>query len=111
MNEFDNRGNEPIERRLRAERPELTAIELDRIKQSAMAGAERRGGMRMTLKSRLATGLIVVGLVGTSGGAVLAASGGSSSKGSSANSQYCPPSSPGAGKPKNPPPGNKCGQP
>ncbi len=110
MSEIDSDGCEPVERRLRAERPELTAIELDRIKRSAMAGTERRGGTRMRLKPRLVTGLIVVGLVGTSGGAVLAASGGSSSNGSSANSQYCPPSSPGAGKPKHQGGGNKCGK-
>ena len=111
MSDFDKDQYEPIERRLRAERAELSAIELDQVKRSVLAGAGRRGGKRMTLKSRLATGLLLVGLVGTSGGAVLAASGGSSSKGSSANSQYCPPSSPGAGTLKHLGGGNKCGHP
>lgn len=64
----------------------------------------------MAWKSRLALVLTVVGLVGAGGGAVIAASGGSSSNGSSANSQYCPDSSPGAGKPKHQGGGNKCGQ-
>jgi hypothetical protein len=111
MSDFDREDLEPVERRLRDERPELSALELDHVKRSVVAGAGRRVGSRMTLKSRLVTGLLLVGLVGTGGGAVLAASGGSSSKGSSANSQYCPDKSPGGGNPKNPPPGNKCGQP
>jgi hypothetical protein len=111
MNENDVHEYEPLERRLRGERAELTAIELDRVKRSAMAGAARGGGRRMTLKARLVTGALLLGLIGTGGGAVLAASGGSSSNGSSANSQYCPPSSPGAGKPKHQGGGNKCGHP
>jgi hypothetical protein len=110
MSDFDT-TDEPVERRLRAERPELSAIELDRVKQGAVANVARRGGGGMNLRSRLVTGLLMLGLVGAGGGAVLAASGGSSSNGSSANSQYCPPSSPGAGKPKHQGGGNKCGQP
>lgn len=111
MNDFDSSEYEPIERRLRADKPELSAIELDQVKQGVVARAARRGGGGMRVRSRLVTGLLLVGLVGTGGGAVLAASGGSSSNGSSANSQYCPPSSPGAGKPKHQGGGNKCGHP
>ena len=65
------------------------------------------------MKSRLASILVVAGLLvgGTSG--VLAATGGIPGSGgnsnSAANSQYCPPSSPGAGKPKHGEGGNKCG--
>src|SRR3954447_26438538 len=110
MDEFDT-TDESIERRLRTDRPELSAIELDRVKQGVVAKAARQGGGRMNLRSRLVTGLLVLGLVGAGGGAVLAASGGSSSNGSSANSQYCPPSSPGAGKPKHQGGGNKCRHP
>src|SRR3954462_2215743 len=73
MDEFDT-DDEPVERRLRAERPELSAIELDRVKQGALATAARRGGRGMTLKNRLVLALIVVGLMGTGGGAVIAAS-------------------------------------
>ena len=66
----------------------------------------------MNMKTRLVTGLAVLGLVGSGGGAVIAASGGSQGKGNSANSQYCPEQSPGAGKPKTPKEGGaKCGQP
>ena len=111
MSEFESEEHGPVERLLREQRSELSALELDRVKQRAMAGAERRGGKKMSGRSRLVTALLVCGLVGTSGGAVIAASGGSSSSGSSANSQYCPPSSPGAGKPKKEPGGNKCGHP
>jgi hypothetical protein len=67
------------------------------------------------MKSRLASILVVTGLVvgGTSG--VLAATGGVPGSGggssSASKSQYCPPSSPGAGKPKHVDGGNKCGHP
>ena len=110
-NSDDNNDLSPIEARLRQSRAELTSIELDGVKRRALSSA-RTGGTRMKLKSRLATGLLVVGLVGSGGGAVIAASGGNdkdNGKGS-ANSQYCPPSSPAAGKPKDPGP-SKCGQP
>jgi hypothetical protein len=106
-NEHDDAG---VERHLNAQRAELTPIELDRVKRGVLAKAARQGGRGM-LRSRLSVALIVLGLVGTGGGAVLAASGGSSSNGSSSNSQYCPPSSPGHGKPKHQPGGNKCGHP
>ena len=111
MDDFDKREYEPIERQLRKDRPELSAIELDRVKQGVVARVTRQGGRGMNLRSRLVTGLLMLGLIGAGGGAVLAASGGSSSNSSSANSQYCPPSSPGAGKPKHQGGGNKCGHP
>ena len=112
MSEFERDEHGPVERLLREQRSELSALELDRVKRRAMAGAERRGGIRMKPKQRLVTGLLVLGLVGSGGGAVIAASGGSSSKGSSAGKQYCPDKSPGAGKLKlHMPPGNKCGHP
>jgi hypothetical protein len=111
MDDLNGHEVEPVEQRLRAERGELSGIELDRIKTGVLAKAARQGGRGMNLRSRLVTGLLMLGLVGTGGGAVLAASGGSSSKGSSANSQYCPPSSPGGGNPKHQGKGNKCGHP
>jgi hypothetical protein len=111
MSDFEDKGLEPVEQRLRKDRPELSAIELDQVKQGVVTRVARQGGSGMNLRSRLVTGLLMLGLVGAGGGAVLAASGGSSSSGSSANSQYCPPSSPGAGKPKHQGGGNKCGHP
>jgi hypothetical protein len=111
MSDFDESGVEPIERQLREARPELAPLELDRVKRGVVTRTARHGGRGMRVRSRLLAGLLLLGLVGTGGGAVLAASGGSSSNGSSANSQYCPDSSPGAGKPKHQGGGNKCGKP
>ena len=107
-----------VAKRLEAERPQASDLELDRIKVKAMARANpgtRAGspGLRGLLRSgRLAAVTLAVVLM-AGGGAVVAKNGGSSSASSSssaAGSQYCPPSSPGAGKPKKPGP-SKCGKP
>jgi hypothetical protein len=109
---------EEFGQRLRDERPQPSPLELDRIKTRAMTQASRAASPRMKgrpMKSRLASILVVAGLLvgGTSG--VLAATGGIPGSGgnsnSAANSQYCPPSSPGGGKPKGGEGGNKCGHP
>lgn len=58
--------------RLRDQRPTATALELDRIKRRAMAQASRgrsRQGKGMLMKSRLLTGLLVLGLMGSGGAA------------------------------------------
>jgi hypothetical protein len=47
----------------------------------------------MKFTSRVLIVVLVVGLLGTGAGAILAATGGSSSDGNSAAAQYCPPSS------------------
>ena len=115
----DHRLDEVAER-LRRARPEATPLELDRMKLLAMRRASRapaRAQRRSWIaRSRLASpalagALILAGLAGIAGGigATPFSSGGSNA--SSANSQYCPPSSPAAGKPKKQPGGNKCGQP
>jgi hypothetical protein len=106
----DHQDLSGIEDRLRRSRAELTPIELDEMKRQALSRASTGG--RMNLKSRAVTALLVLGLVGSGGGAVLAASGGNGkSNGNGADrSQYCPPNSPGAGKPKDPRPA-KCGHP
>jgi hypothetical protein len=62
------------------------------------------------LKSRIVPGVLVGGLIVGGGGSVIAASGGSSSVHSAAGTQYCPPSSPGAGNPQGGP-NNNCGHP
>ena len=107
---------EEFGRRLRDDRPQPSPLELDRIKTRAMTQASRAASPRMKgtpMKSRLASILVVTGLVvgGTSG--VLAATGGvpgsGGSSGSASKTQYCPPSSPGGGKPKHGEGGNKCG--
>jgi hypothetical protein len=112
-NEIDEFDPEPLEGRLRSSRSSLTAVELDQVKRRVIS---RAGRPQMNMKHRLATALLVVGLVGTGGGAVLAASHGNGDNNGngngSANSQYCPPSSPGHGKPKTPHDGGaKCGHP
>jgi hypothetical protein len=110
----------PLAERLREERPQPTAEELDRAKlralrQSARTAPARRAPRLPLMRSRRVVSIaLAVGLM-TSGTAVIAKSGGpssasSKSKGSSANSQYCPPSSQQPGKPKKPGPA-KCGKP
>jgi hypothetical protein len=101
-----------IARRLQEQRPEISGLELDEIKLRAKAAAFAPRLTGGSMRGRLIAGLVSVGLLVGGTGGVIASSGGASSNGnSSANSQYCPPSSPAAGKPKNPPPGNACGQP
>ena len=118
MNEFDDHrmdeGLDEVGRRLSRERPWATDLELDRAKVTAMSRAARpRAGAKRGFRPRVvstlvAAGLLVVGAIGVGAG-----SGGlpsvSFTQSKSVNSQYCPPSSPGAGKPKNG--ANKCGQP
>ena len=108
-----------IAARLRDERPEPTPLELDRMKLLAMSRAAReapRTRSRRRLRARLASPvlaavLLVGGLAAIAGGVGETPFSSGGSNASSANSQYCPPSSPGAGKPKKQPGGNKCGQP
>ena len=106
--------------RLRRERAEATPLELDRMKLLAMnraakdSSAVRSKGrpVRSRLVSPvLAAALLLGGFAGIVAGTgeIPLTSGGSNA--SSANSQYCPPSSPAAGKPKKQPGVNMCGQP
>jgi hypothetical protein len=95
-----------VEQQLRDGRAKLTPLERDGLKRKTMS---KTGSTRMNLRARLVQGLLVVGLVGTGGAAVLAASDGNSNGESSAKQQYCPPNSPNAGQPQGP--GNNCGNP
>jgi hypothetical protein len=107
-----------IARRLEAERPQASDLELDRVKLKAMNAASRstvpaRPRLGQLFRSgRLATlSLAIVLMVG--GGAVLAKNDGpskASNSKSSSNSEYCPDSSQQPGKPKDPGP-SKCGKP
>ena len=86
-----------VVQQLRAGRPEVTALELDHIKQRAMAQASRgvsRLGRGSFMRSRIVTLLLVFGLAVSGGTAGVIASGGGSSHKSAASSQYCPPASP-----------------
>jgi hypothetical protein len=121
MSDFGNhrpdKRLDKLARRLREERAQATDLELDRAKLRAMSRAsrgsgERKRGFRPRVVSTLvATGLLALGVVGmgASSGGLPSVSFSASSSSNSSNSQYCPPSSPGAGKPKHG--ANKCGQP
>jgi hypothetical protein len=109
-----------IAERLRTERPEPTAHELDRAKLRAFSQATRADSHRgprlrrgAAIRSRRVISIaLAVGLM-TSGTAVVAKSGGPTSAASTTSAskdQYCPPSSPGAGTKKKPGP-SKCGTP
>ncbi|MGH2979743.1 MAG: hypothetical protein ACRDLQ_08910 [Solirubrobacterales bacterium] len=105
--------------RLRQERAEATPLELDRMKLLAMKRAAgpasgpraRKGFVRSRLVSPVLAAALLIGgvaaLAGSTGGPPISLGG---SNASSVNSQYCPASSPGAGKEKKQPGGNKCGQ-
>jgi hypothetical protein len=103
--------------RLATARPQMSPLELDDVKARVTTAAGRgpQRGKGQPMKSRLATVMAAFALVLGGSGVVWAAAGGipgkGGSSGSAPNNQYCPPSSNGAGKPKNPPPGNACGQP
>jgi hypothetical protein len=106
-----------IKERLRSERPEADALELDRAKLRAIrqassrdASRPRSGNKGVVRSGRLLSVVLAVVLLG-GGTAVFAATGGFKSAGarsSAANNQYCPGSSPNPGDPKKPGPA-KCG--
>src|SRR5213592_374736 len=98
---------EELGARLRDERPEASALELDRIKSRVLMLASRsasRQGKGSFMKSRLATIVVVFGLLAGGAGGVFAAAGGNPGSGGSSGSapqkQYCPPSSNNPGIPK-----------
>jgi hypothetical protein len=103
-----------IDQRLRDERPQPAALELDRAKLRAMnrVGPGHTPRRHLPRSHRLVSVALVLAL--TSGGtAVLARTGGvskGSSSSSAANSQYCPPTSQQPGQPKQPGPA-RCGRP
>ena len=91
MSEFDPQRDEDftdVIQRLRDHRPEVTGLELDRIKLRALASATSSRQKGSVVKSRITVALLSLGLMvgGTSG--VIAAKGGNSNKGSAGKSQY-----------------------
>jgi hypothetical protein len=103
---------------LQDERPEATALELDRIKLRAKEARRRPaliGKGNGFMRSRVVSVLVAVGLLGGGTGAMAAAGGpspfdvlsGDHGQGAS-RSEYCPPTSHNPGKPKKPGPA-KCG--
>jgi hypothetical protein len=107
-----------IKERLRRERPEADALELDRAKLRAIRQASRReasrpreGNKGFVRSGRILSVVLAVALLG-GGTAVFAATGGFRAAGansSAATNQYCPPTSPKPGDPKKPGP-SKCGK-
>jgi hypothetical protein len=105
--------------RLHDEKPEASALELDRIKLRAMRGARRlKPGKGQFMRSKLVGAMLAVGiLAGGTGAMAVTGTGpanvfqkaGKHQVRASPNSQYCPPKSPQAGKPKKPRPA-RCGK-
>jgi hypothetical protein len=84
MPDFDD-----LEARLREHRYRASGLELDQIKQRAIARASRSRTTGVSvLRTRFITLLAVIGLMAAGTGGVIAASGGSGSPGSAAVSQY-----------------------
>ena len=78
----------PVIDRLRAERPTASALELDAIKQR-VRGRVARSGRTESMRSRLAIlGMLVLGMVLSTGGAGLAVSGFANPQGNAAQTQY-----------------------
>jgi hypothetical protein len=86
-------GEDPLERRLRTERPELSAIRLDALKQTVRQRATSGGNApamlgRSFMKSRLAlTAILVLGVMMSGTGATIAITG-ASDTGSAGVAQY-----------------------
>ena len=84
-------GLSEVEERLRSERAEASALDLDRIKMRAMANAAATSRPKgLVLKSRGIAALLAVALMAAGTGGVLAASSPGPSGGSSSDSQYKP---------------------
>jgi hypothetical protein len=88
-----------VDARLRAYKPEVNPLELDRIKLRAMAQSERRPASRLGrgifVRSKMITLALVFGLVTTGGTAGVIAGGkgggGDDDHGSGGKGEYCPP--------------------
>ena len=80
-----------VEERLAASRPEVTPLDLDRIKLRAMSQASRTSPRRkgLVMRSKLVTMLLVLGLV-ASGGTAGVIAGGNGNNGNSGNGEYKP---------------------
>src|SRR5947209_292252 len=79
-----------VSRRLRHDRPQLGATELDLMKTRVMARAKTREPKGAALRGRIVVALLAVGLMGAGAGGVMAGSDGSTGGSQSASSQYRP---------------------
>ena len=89
MNELPNEF-EGIEARLREERTDVSAVELDRIKTRAMAQSRSSRPKGIALRSRTLAAFLSLALMAGGTGGVLAAKGGNGKGKSAGNSQYKP---------------------
>ncbi|MEA2310021.1 MAG: hypothetical protein QOI65_2307 [Thermoleophilaceae bacterium] len=90
-----NDENLPVElqevaERLRKERPEASALDLDRIKTRAMATAATSRPKGFALKSRGIAAFLTLALMAAGTGGVIASGGSGTTNGSASNSQYKP---------------------
>src|SRR5438309_10456744 len=81
-------GLSEVEERLRSQRAEASALDLDRIKTRAMAKAATSRPKGLAMKSRGIAALLAVALMAAGTGGVLAGGSTGGSNGSSSNSQY-----------------------
>ena len=81
---------EEIAARLREERPQASALELDRIKTRAMAQAATSRPKGLVLRSRSLAAMLTVALMAAGTGGVIAAGGNGNGNGNASNSQYKP---------------------
>src|SRR3954454_22177491 len=83
-----------VEERLAASRPEVSRLDLDRIKLRAMSQASRassrRQGKGLLVRSKLVTMLLVLGLVATGGTAGVIAGGNGGNGGNAGKGEYKP---------------------
>lgn len=77
-----------IEERLREQRPELTPVELDRVKLMAMRAARSTPRRKSVKRSRLTVALAVAMIASFSGGAIALNGGLNTHVGNAANTQY-----------------------
>ena len=81
---------EEVVQRLRGERADATALDLDRIKTRAMASAATSRPKGLKLKSRSIATLLTLALMAGGTGGVIAATNSGGTNGSASNSQYKP---------------------
>jgi hypothetical protein len=79
-----------VAERLRAERPQASGLELDRIKMRAMAKSRSSRPKGIALRSRTMAALLTVALMAAGTGGVIAGGNGGNGNGSAGNSQYKP---------------------
>jgi hypothetical protein len=81
---------EGVARQLREDRPQLGALDLDKMKTRVLARAGARQPKGAALRGRIVVAMLALGLMGAGAGGVVAAGGGSANSNQSADGQYQP---------------------